>query len=109
MTGRALFNEVFFDDAIVDDADLIGGVNNGWAVANTTLLFERTGIGAGGGGGGFPPPGTKGGFLGMRARATRRRSRRPRKVGGWWSRSSSTSPGGTTAPVTHTCARSSRR
>ena len=63
MTGRALFNEVFFDDAIVDDADLIGGVNNGWAVANTTLLFERTGIGAGGGGGGFPPPGTKGGFL----------------------------------------------
>jgi alkylation response protein AidB-like acyl-CoA dehydrogenase len=67
MTGRALFNEVFFDDAIVDDADLIGGVNNGWAVANTTLLFERTGIGAGGGGGGFPPPGTKGGFLGMRA------------------------------------------
>ena len=49
MTGRALFNEVFFDDAIVDDADLIGGENNGWAVANTTLLFERTGIGAGGG------------------------------------------------------------
>jgi len=48
MTGRALFNEVFFDDAVVDDADLIGGLNNGWAVANTTLLFERTGIGAGG-------------------------------------------------------------
>ncbi len=67
MTGRALFNEVFFDEAIVADADLIGGLNNGWAVANTTLLFERTGIGAGGGGGGFPPPGTKGGFLGMRA------------------------------------------
>jgi alkylation response protein AidB-like acyl-CoA dehydrogenase len=67
MTGRALFNEVFFDDAVVDDADLIGGLNNGWAVANTTLLFERTGIGAGGGGGGFPPPGTKGGFLEMRA------------------------------------------
>ena len=43
MTGRALFNEVFFDDAIVDDADLIGGLNSGWAVANTTLLFERTG------------------------------------------------------------------
>ena len=67
MTGRALFNEVFFDDALVDDADLIGGLNNGWAVANTTLLFERTGIGAGGGGGGFPPPGTKGGFLELRA------------------------------------------
>jgi len=67
MTGRALFNEVFFDDAVVDDADLIGGLNNGWAVANTTLLFERTGIGGGGGGGGFPPPGTKGGFLDLRA------------------------------------------
>jgi alkylation response protein AidB-like acyl-CoA dehydrogenase len=67
MTGRALFNEVFFDDAIVDDADLIGGLNNGWAVANTTLLFERTGIGAGGGVGGFPMPGTKGGLLELRA------------------------------------------
>ncbi len=67
MTGRALFNEVFFDEAIVDDADLIGGENNGWAVANTTLLFERTGIGAGGGLTGAPAPGPKGGLLGMRA------------------------------------------
>jgi alkylation response protein AidB-like acyl-CoA dehydrogenase len=67
MTGRALFNEVFFDDAIVDDADLIGGENNGWAVANTTLLFERTGIGAGGGLTAAPTPGPKGGLLGMRA------------------------------------------
>jgi alkylation response protein AidB-like acyl-CoA dehydrogenase len=66
MTGRALFNEVFFDDAVVDDADLIGGLNNGWAVANTTLLFERTGIGAGGGGGG-PAAGPKGGLLDLRA------------------------------------------
>ena len=31
-----------------DDA-VIGGVNNGWAVANTTLMFERAGLGAGGG------------------------------------------------------------
>jgi alkylation response protein AidB-like acyl-CoA dehydrogenase len=67
MTGRALFNEVFFDDAVVDDADLIGGVNNGWAVANTTLFFERSGIGAGNSGGGFPPPGTKEGYLDLRA------------------------------------------
>src|SRR5207248_8763766 len=67
MTGRALFNEVFLDDAVVDDTDLIGGLNNGWAVANTTLLFERTSIGAGGGVGGFVAPGTKGGFLPMRA------------------------------------------
>ncbi len=67
MTGRALFNEVFFDDAVVEDADLIGGLNNGWAVANTTLFFERSGIGAGSGGGGFPPPGTKEGYLDQRA------------------------------------------
>jgi len=67
MTGRALFNEVFFDDAVVADADLIGGVNNGWAVANTTLLFERTSIGAGGGMGASAAPGPKGGVLDRRA------------------------------------------
>lgn len=67
ITGHALFNEVFLDDAVVDDADLIGGLNNGWAVTQTTLLFERTGIGAGGIMTGFPPPGPKGGFLQLRA------------------------------------------
>ena len=67
ITGHALFNEVFFDDAVVADADLIGGLNNGWAVANTTLMFERVGIGAGGTMSGFPPPGPKGGFLELRA------------------------------------------
>jgi alkylation response protein AidB-like acyl-CoA dehydrogenase len=66
-TGHALFNEVFFDDAVVPDANLIGGVDNGWAVTQTTLLFERTGIGAGGIMSGFPPPGPKGGFLELRA------------------------------------------
>ena len=49
MTGRALFNEVFINEARVSDAAIIGGVNNGWAVANTTLAFERAGLGAGGG------------------------------------------------------------
>jgi alkylation response protein AidB-like acyl-CoA dehydrogenase len=48
MTGRALFNEVFLTDEVVDDDAAIGGVNNGWAVANTTLGFERSGLGAGG-------------------------------------------------------------
>ena len=67
ITGHALFNEVFFDDAVVADADLIGGLNNGWAVANTTLMFERVGIGAGGTMSGFPPAGPKGGFLELRA------------------------------------------
>jgi alkylation response protein AidB-like acyl-CoA dehydrogenase len=51
MTGRALFNEVFLTDARVDDASLIGGLNNGWAVANTTLAYERAGLGAGSHGG----------------------------------------------------------
>jgi len=67
ITGHALFNEVFLDEAVVEDRDLIGGVNNGWAVTQTTLLFERTGIGAGGTMSGFPPPGPKGGFLDLRA------------------------------------------
>ena len=50
MTGRAMFNEVFIDNARVHDDDLIGGLNNGWAVANTTLMAERTGLGTGGSG-----------------------------------------------------------
>src|SRR5205807_7089296 len=49
MTGRALFNEVFLTDARVADDAIIGGPNKGWAVANTTLAFERAGLGAGGG------------------------------------------------------------
>ncbi len=68
ITGTRLFNEVFFDDAVVADADLIGGRNNGWAVTQTTLMFERTGIGAGGIMSGFPPAGPKGGFLGAAGR-----------------------------------------
>ena len=49
MTGRALFNEVFLTDAVVNDDAIIGDRNNGWAVANSTLMFERAGLGAGGG------------------------------------------------------------
>ena len=59
ITGHAIFNEVFFDDAIVDDADLIGGENNGWAVTQTTLLFERP-ASARAGHDGFPPAGPEG-------------------------------------------------
>jgi alkylation response protein AidB-like acyl-CoA dehydrogenase len=67
MTGEAVFNEVFLDEAICDDTDLIGGQGNGWAVTQTTLFFERTGIGAGGGMAGFPKPGPKGGVIGRLA------------------------------------------
>ncbi|MCU0269187.1 MAG: acyl-CoA dehydrogenase family protein [Acidimicrobiales bacterium] len=49
MTGRALFNEVFLTDAVATDDAILGGRNNGWAVANTTLANERAGLGAGGG------------------------------------------------------------
>jgi alkylation response protein AidB-like acyl-CoA dehydrogenase len=66
MTGHALFNEVFITDARVADSALIGGVNNGWAAANTTLMNERAGLGSGGGnaaGGGMAQPGTVMGVL----------------------------------------------
>ena len=48
MTGRAMFNEVFIDEARVPHANVIGGLHNGWAVANTTLTVERASIGSGG-------------------------------------------------------------
>jgi alkylation response protein AidB-like acyl-CoA dehydrogenase len=48
MTGRALFNEVFMTDVRVAHDAVIGGLNNGWAVANTTLMVERSSLGAGG-------------------------------------------------------------
>jgi alkylation response protein AidB-like acyl-CoA dehydrogenase len=67
MTGDAVFNEIFLDDAVCDDRDLIGGQDNGWAVTQTTLHFERTGIGAGGIHAGFPEPGRRGGMLGRTA------------------------------------------
>ena len=47
MTGRALFNEVFITDGKVNDDALIGGKSNGWRVANSTLMFERSHLGSG--------------------------------------------------------------
>ncbi|WP_411887061.1 acyl-CoA dehydrogenase family protein [Hydrocarboniphaga effusa] len=46
LSGHAHFNEVFFDDVFVPDAQVLGGVNNGWKVALTTLMNERMTIGA---------------------------------------------------------------
>jgi alkylation response protein AidB-like acyl-CoA dehydrogenase len=50
ITGEAEFNEVYMTDARVPDAHRIGDVGEGWRVALTTLMNERTAIGGGGGG-----------------------------------------------------------
>jgi alkylation response protein AidB-like acyl-CoA dehydrogenase len=47
ITGDANFNEVFFEDVRVPRKNLIGEKNQGWQVAITTLMFERSGIGGG--------------------------------------------------------------
>ena len=47
ITGEAEFNEIFMEGAYVPDENLIGGEGNGWAVAITTLMNERAGLGAG--------------------------------------------------------------
>ncbi len=83
MTGRALFNEVFLSDARVADDALVGGVHNGWAVANTTLNFERAGLGAGGhSAGGLAAPGSVVGDLSRRAGDFVRTGRRGTTAGG---------------------------
>ncbi len=40
------FNQVFFEDVRVPAKDLMGGLDNGWYVATTTLDFERSNIAA---------------------------------------------------------------
>ncbi len=35
------FCEEFFDDVVIPGADVIGGVNEGWTVTQTMLVFER--------------------------------------------------------------------
>ncbi len=43
---RRDFNQVFFEEVRIPAADLLGGENNGWYVATTTLDFERSNIAA---------------------------------------------------------------
>jgi alkylation response protein AidB-like acyl-CoA dehydrogenase len=45
MTGQSEFNEVYFSDARVPDAERMGDVGDGWRVALTTLMNERVAIG----------------------------------------------------------------
>jgi alkylation response protein AidB-like acyl-CoA dehydrogenase len=58
ITGEAEFNEVYMTDVRVPDTDRIGEVGEGWRVAMTTLMNERTTIGGGQG-----PPGKGSGAI----------------------------------------------
>jgi len=51
INGGSGFNEVFFSDVRVPDAQRVGGVGEGWKVSITTLMNERVSIGAGTSGG----------------------------------------------------------
>jgi alkylation response protein AidB-like acyl-CoA dehydrogenase len=53
MTGEAEFNEIYFTDARIPDAERLGDVGDGWHVALTTLMNERVSIG-----GSVPPRGS---------------------------------------------------
>lgn len=57
------FNETFFTDARVRDDDLIGGLNNGWAVTLSTLANERSSYAAGADYAFGVPPGERSGML----------------------------------------------
>jgi alkylation response protein AidB-like acyl-CoA dehydrogenase len=42
ITGESGFNQVFFEDVMVPKANLVGQKNQGWMVAITNMMFERT-------------------------------------------------------------------
>jgi alkylation response protein AidB-like acyl-CoA dehydrogenase len=45
LNGHRHFNEVFFDNVKVPKENLVGQLNQGWKVAITTLMYERSGGG----------------------------------------------------------------
>ncbi|MGI8663344.1 MAG: acyl-CoA dehydrogenase [Acidimicrobiales bacterium] len=47
LTGFAMFNEVFLSDVFVPDDCVVGGVDDGWRAARTTLANERVSMGSG--------------------------------------------------------------
>jgi alkylation response protein AidB-like acyl-CoA dehydrogenase len=49
MSGGSNFNEVWFSDVRIPDAQRLGPVDGGWKVALFTLMNERLAVGAGGG------------------------------------------------------------
>jgi alkylation response protein AidB-like acyl-CoA dehydrogenase len=44
ITGEAEFNELFIEEARIPHANIVGGENQGWGVAITTLMHERAGL-----------------------------------------------------------------
>jgi alkylation response protein AidB-like acyl-CoA dehydrogenase len=44
ITGEGEFNEIFMEEVRIPDANVVGGVGNGWSVAITTLMNERAGL-----------------------------------------------------------------
>ena len=44
ITGEAEFNELFIEEARIPADNVVGGVDNGWRVAITTLMHERAGL-----------------------------------------------------------------
>jgi alkylation response protein AidB-like acyl-CoA dehydrogenase len=57
ITGEAEFNEVYFTDVRIPDAERLGEVGEGWRVSLTTLMNERVAIGG-------QIPRREGGFIG---------------------------------------------
>jgi alkylation response protein AidB-like acyl-CoA dehydrogenase len=56
MTGTSDFSEVFMKDVRIPKANLIGAQGDGWRVAQTSLVTERSGVGAAGTGAGGREP-----------------------------------------------------
>jgi alkylation response protein AidB-like acyl-CoA dehydrogenase len=44
ITGEPEFNELFIEGARIPEENVVGGVGNGWMVALTTLMNERSGL-----------------------------------------------------------------
>lgn len=53
ISGASNFNEVYFTNVRIPDAQRLGNVGQGWQVAITTLMNERAAIGGAGGAMGF--------------------------------------------------------